>query len=129
MTGDDWRSSLEQFWSDRPTAQAVRAYATTLIAGTIEHRERIDAAIDRVTDKWALDRIGRVERNILRFATHELLFMPEVPPKVAINEAVEVAKKFGSEDSGRFVNGILDAIQKMVELGEMDGDTVGEAQE
>lgn len=106
---------MEHFWRDRPSARAVRSYATDLIAGTIDNMERIDAAISKAADKWALERIGRVERNILRFATHELLFMPDVPGKVAINEAVEVAKKFGSEDSGRFVNGILDAIRDMVE--------------
>jgi len=118
MTGDDWREALEHFWQDRPSARAVRSYATELIAGTIDNMERIDAAISKVADKWALERIGRVERNILRFATHEILFMADVPPKVAINEAVEVAKKFGSEDSGRFVNGILDAIRNTVEQDE-----------
>ena len=122
MTGDDWRESLERFWEDRPSARAVRSYATDLIAGTIDNMERIDAAINKAADKWALERIGRVERNILRFATHELLFMPEVPPKVAINEAVEVAKKFGSEESGRFVNGILDAIRDTVERDGCDTD-------
>ena len=85
--------------------------------------QRIDAAISKVADNWSLQRIGNVERNILRFATHELLFVPDVPPKVAINEAVEVAKKFGSEDSAGFVNGILDAIRKMAESGEIDTDT------
>ena len=129
MTSDDWRNSLEQFWRDRPSTQAVRAYATTLVGGAIENMERIDAAISEVADKWALGRIGSVERNILRLATHELLFMRDVPPKVAINEAVEVAKKFGSEDSGGFVNGILDAIRKMGDVREMDADTAGEVQE
>lgn len=117
-TADDWRESLELFWCDRPSAQAVRRYATALVAGTIENMEFIDEAIRKVTDKWTLERIGSVERNILRFATQEMLFMPEVPPKVAINEAVEVAKKFGSEDSGRFVNGILDGVRRMFERGE-----------
>ena len=119
-TGDDWRESLEQFWRDRPTAKAARAYATALVGGTVENMDRIDAAISKVADNWSLARIGGVERNILRIATHELLFMPDVPPKVAINEAVEVAKKFGSEDSGGFVNGILDAVRKLAESGEID---------
>jgi N utilization substance protein B len=123
ITGEDWRESLEQFWRDRPTAKAARAYATALVGGTVENMQRIDAAISKVADNWSLQRIGNVERNILRFATHELLFVPDVPPKVAINEAVEVAKKFGSEDSAGFVNGILDAIRKMAESGEIDTDT------
>jgi len=118
ITGDDWRESLNHFWRDHPSDREVRSYATDLIAGTIDNMERIDAAIRKVADNWALERIGRVERNILRFATHELLFMPDVPPKVAINEAVEVAKKFGSEEAGRFVNGILDTVRDMVERNE-----------
>ena len=129
VTRDDWRESLDQFWRDRPSARAVRSYATDLIAGTIENMERIDAAISKVADKWALERIGRVERNILRFATHEILYVPEVPPKVAINEAVEVAKKFGAEDSGRFVNGILDAIREMLDRDDIDVEPAGEVQQ
>jgi N utilization substance protein B len=120
MTGDDWRESLEQFWRDRPTAKAARAYATALVRGTVENMDRIDAAISKVAENWSLERIGGVERNILRVATQELLFMPDIPPKVAINEAVDVAKKFGSQDSGGFVNGILDAVRKMAESGEID---------
>jgi len=120
MTGDDWRESLDQFWRDRATAEAARTYATALVGGTVENMDRIDAAISKVADNWSLERIGGVERNILRLAIQELLFMPDVPPKVAINEAVEMAKKFGSEDSGGFVNGILDAVRKMAESGEID---------
>ena len=118
--GDDWQESLDLFWRDRPTAPAARNYATALVTGTIENREQIDSLISRVADKWTLKRIGAVERNILRFATQEMVFMPDVPPKVVINEAVEVAKKFGADEAGRFVNGILDAIKGMLERGEID---------
>jgi len=118
--GDDWQESLDLFWRDRPTAPAARKYGTALVTGTIENREQIDSLISRVADKWTLKRIGAVERNILRFATQEMVFMPDVPPKVVINEAVEVAKKFGADEAGRFVNGILDAIKGMLERGEID---------
>ena len=128
-SSDDWRESLELFWRDRPSAQAVRNYATTLVAGAMQNMERIDAVIGKVADKWALGRMGGVERNILRLAAQEILFMPEVPSKVAINEAVEVAKKFGTEDSGRFVNGILDAIKEMFERDEIDVQPAGQEQE
>lgn len=119
-TGDDWRESLELFWLERPAPQAVRKYTDSLVAGTVENMDRIDAVIRKATDKWALERIGRAERNILRFATQEMLFMPEIPTKVAINEAIEVAKKYGTDESGGFVNGVLDAVRQMFERGEID---------
>jgi N utilization substance protein B len=98
----------------------VRKYATALVTGTVQNMERIDVVISKVADNWTLERMGPVERNVLRLASQELLFMTEVPPKVAINEAVEVAKKFGTADSGRFVNGVLDAVREMFERNEIE---------
>jgi len=128
-TGDDWRESLELFWRDRPSSQVVRKHATALVTGTLQNMERLDAVISEVADKWALERMGAVERNVLRLASQEILFMPEVPPKVTINEAVEVAKKFGTEDSGRFVNGVLDTIREKFESNEIDVQQADQAQE
>jgi N utilization substance protein B len=128
-TGDDWRESLELFWRDRPSSQVVRKHATALVTGTLRNMERIDAVISNVADKWTLERMGGVERNVLRLASQEILFMPDVPPKVAINEAVEVAKKFGTQDSGRFVNGVLDTIREMFERNEIEIQPAGREQE
>ena len=128
-TGEDWRESLELFWREHPSSQAARKYATALVAGTVRNMERIDAVITKVADKWALERMGGVERNVLRLAAQEILFMPEVPPKVAINEAVEVAKKFSTQDSARFVNGVLDTIREMFEQNEIEIQPAGQEQE
>ncbi|MCK4325384.1 transcription antitermination factor NusB, partial [bacterium] len=71
----------------------------------------IDALLRKHADNWDIGRMASVDRNILRFASYELLFLDEIPPKVTINEAIEIAKKYSTQDSGRFVNGILDTIK------------------
>jgi N utilization substance protein B len=89
-----------------PTQPAVD-YATRLVEGVQEHAAQIDDLIDRYADRWAIDRMPVVDKNLLRLGVFELLWMPEVPVAVAINEAVELAKSLSTDDSGRFVNGIL----------------------
>ena len=88
----------------------VRSYARALLAGTLASIDIIDERIAAAALNWKLSRIAPVDRSILRLALFELLESPEVPPKVAINEAIELAKKFSTEQSGAFVNGILDRI-------------------
>ena len=85
-----------------------------LVTGVVQHRDEIDATIQAWSEHWSLERIGLVERNILRFAIYELFFLPDIPPNVTINEAVEVAKQYGTEDAGLFINGILDRIKHEV---------------
>lgn len=85
----------------------VVEYATRLVAGVQEQCAHIDARIARYSDRWALDRMPVVDRNLLRIALFELLWVPDVPVPVVINEAVELAKSLSTEDSGRFINGIL----------------------
>ena len=80
--------------------------------GTREHQQKIDDLIRQFTEHWSLDRMAVVDRNILRQGIYELLWAPDVPPKVTINEALEVAKKFSTQESSRFINGILDRIRK-----------------
>ncbi|OAQ20188.1 transcription antitermination factor NusB [Thermosulfurimonas dismutans] len=92
-----------------PSPEAFR-FARELTEGVIRHLEKIDEVIQRYSEHWRLERMSVTDRNILRLATYELLFRPDIPPKVSINEAVELAKEFGTEDSPAFVNGILDAI-------------------
>jgi len=103
---------LEEFWHLRESAAKTRQFATELIHGVLENHDAIDERIKRVTANYELHRIAAVDRNILRVAIYEMLYTTEVPPVVCINEAIEIAKRFGSEDSGRFVNGILDRLKE-----------------
>lgn len=87
-------------------------YARRLVEGTLDHREEIDAQIRRQAVNWRLERMSAVDRNILRLAVYELLHEDDVPKVVVLDEAIELAKKYGAEDSGRFVNGLLDGLMK-----------------
>lgn len=89
------------------------------VRGVIKNKEKIDALITKYATEWPLDQITIVDRNILRIGAHELLMEDDIPPKVAINEAIEIAKTFGGDSSGKFVNGVLGAMYKY-ELGEED---------
>ena len=86
-------------------------FAEALIAGVQEHKPRIDALISEAAENWRIDRMAAIDRNILRLGAFEMLFCPEVPTKVAINEALELAKRYSTAQSSRFVNGILDRLQ------------------
>jgi N utilization substance protein B len=105
---------LEDFWKGRENKAEpeVREFAEKAVFGTIEHKEDIDRVISEAAQNWGLDRMAVVDRNILRLTTYELLYRDDIPPKVSINEAIEIAKKYGDRDSGKFVNGILDKINK-----------------
>jgi N utilization substance protein B len=85
-------------------------FANVLVRGVEEHRAKIDETIRSVSHHWRLERMTRVDRNILRLAAFELLELPDVPRRVTLNEAIELAKRFGSEGSAGFVNGVLDRI-------------------
>jgi N utilization substance protein B len=89
-------------------------FLKVLVLGVLEHRQELDRLIEQYSENWRLDRINIIERNILRMALFELLHCEEIPPKVTINEAVDLGKRYGSEDSGGFINGILDRIQNEV---------------
>ena len=107
----DAEGVLKEFWLDHPTMPEIQTFADSLVRGTLEHGAEIDRAITSNAAHWSLARIAVVERNILRLAGHELLHRFDIPEKVAINEAIELAKLYGSEESGAFVNGILDQIR------------------
>jgi transcription antitermination protein NusB len=92
----------------------VPAYLTKLVEGVVAHQEELDALIKQHSEHWRLERMAAVDRNLLRLALYELLHQPAIPAKVVINEAVELAKRFGSEESGSFINGILDRIRQHV---------------
>jgi N utilization substance protein B len=105
---------LRAGWTEKMLSLEIRDFTTTLVTGVIEHRDEIDAFIQECSTNWSLERIGLVERNILRLAIYELCFLPEIPPNVTINEAVEVAKKYGTEEAPAFINGILDRVKHAV---------------
>ena len=86
-------------------------FVERIVLGVIEHRQEIDQLIEQYSENWRLDRMNLVDRNILRMATFELLYFEDIPPKVTLNEAIDLGKRYGTEDSGSFINGILDRIQ------------------
>lgn len=88
----------------------TREFAWRLVEGTVEHRSQIDEVIQRVARNWEISRMAVIDRNVLRLAAFELLHCPDIPPKVAINEAIELGKRFSTQNSGAFINGILDKI-------------------
>jgi N utilization substance protein B len=104
--------AVAAFWDDAEAPEAARGYAEHLVELVGTHREEIDAVIARYAENWSLDRMSRVDRNLLRIAVCELFYVPDVPVRVALDEAIEIAKRFGGDDSGRFVNGILDRVAR-----------------
>jgi transcription antitermination protein NusB len=104
-------ADLHGFWQLRTANQATKEFATRVAAGVIAEQVAIDEKISRYTANYELKRISAVDRNILRVAIYEMLFCNDVPPIVAINEAIDIAKKFGTEESGKFVNGVLDRVK------------------
>jgi transcription antitermination protein NusB len=101
-----------EFWARHPVDAEGRQFAASLVRGTKRQQAEIDKRIAECAEHWDIDRMAVVDRNILRLAVYELLFEPGVPGKVAINEAIEIAKKFGTSESSRFVNGVLDRIHR-----------------
>ena len=109
VAASDLDEALTRFWrSFEPVEREVREMAEALVRGVAAHRREIDEVIEGASANWRLDRMAKVDRNVLRLAVHELLHRPDVPAKVVINEAIELGKKYGSESSGAFVNGVLD---------------------
>lgn len=101
-----------EFWQENESPDEVKVFANQLVKGTTEHLEEIDPLIAQHADNWNLKRMAVIDRNILRLGVFELMHMNDAPPKVCINEAIELAKRFGDAESGKFINGILDAIHK-----------------
>ncbi len=108
--GTDVGEALLDFFAHFALSQEGIDFATRLVRGTVSHQPEIDSKIAEHSQKWRLDRMAVVDRNVLRLATYELTYTPELPPKVVLDEWIEVAKRFGTEHSGAFVNGILDSM-------------------
>jgi N utilization substance protein B len=107
------RLGAEEFEEQLPPAEVV-AFAESLVRGVASNLEAIDRTLQKSTQHWRLERMARVDRNILRLAVYELLHDADVPARVVLNEAIDIAKKFGTEESGAFVNGILDRVAQDV---------------
>lgn len=110
VTGDASAKSLALFLSHFEGGVEAKDFARRLIAGVVEHRAEIDRRIEETAENWKLDRIAKVDLVILRLATYELLCCADIPVNVSIDEAIEIAKRFGAADSSMFINGILDKI-------------------
>jgi len=100
-----------------------RDFSRELVFGVCENRKHLDKMIRKASKNWRVERMSRVDRSILRLSAYELLFMDEIPPKVTIDEAVELAKKFGTEESSAFINGILDNIFNNMKTENLDSGT------
>jgi transcription antitermination protein NusB len=103
---------LKVFWEINEAKPEIMEYASHLVKGTLANREKIDSLISGHSSHWKIDRMPATDRNILRIGTYELLEEQTVPPKAVINEAIEIAKKFGTTDSATFINGVLDSIHQ-----------------
>ena len=113
---------LERFCENFSLPQKVRPFFMQLVQGVLAVQEQIDALIERYSKNWKVQRMSCVDRNVMRVAVFEMLYCPDIPPKVSINEAVDVAKKYGTGESGAFINGIVDRIRIAVERGEIETD-------
>jgi N utilization substance protein B len=114
ITKQEAITALGQFQDHFSPNGEADDFMKLLVLGVLEHCEELDRLIQQYSENWRLDRINIIERNILRMALFELLYCEEIPPKVTINEAIDLGKRYGSEDSGGFINGILDRIQNEV---------------
>jgi transcription antitermination protein NusB len=112
---------LGHFWTQFDDQRDVQDFARELVDGVAAHRERIDELLAEAAEHWRLPRLSRVDLNLLRLATFELLCRPDIPAAVTINEAIEIARRFGSEDSPNFVNGVLDHVAAVLGVKEKTG--------
>ena len=106
---------LEHFCGNFCPSKKIQPFFLKLVNGVLGARGELDALIERFSKNWDITRMSGVDRNVMRIAVFELIYCDDIPPKVSINEAVDVGKKFGTEDSGAFINGIMDSIREELE--------------
>jgi transcription antitermination factor NusB len=115
--GDEALLGVDDFLKDEaPDEQEAHEFARQLLSGTLDNQEEIDKAISAAAQNWHLRRMAIVDRNILRMAIYEMLYLKDIPAKVSINEAIEMGKRFSTQQSGAFINGILDRIRRERDL-------------
>jgi N utilization substance protein B len=110
---------LERFCANFAPKPDVRPYFLRLVHGVLRYKTDLDTLIERFSENWSLSRMSGVDRNLMRIAVFEMVWCRDIPAKVSINEAVDIGKKFGTEDSGAFINGIVDSIRAALEKGEI----------
>jgi N utilization substance protein B len=110
---------LQRFCENFAPPQKAWPFFMKLVNGVVESQPQIDGLIERFSKNWRIKRMSCVDRNVMRIAVFEMLYCRDIPPKVSINEAIDVGKKFGTEESGAFINGIVDRIRIAIEKGEI----------
>ncbi|AFM01242.1 MULTISPECIES: transcription antitermination factor NusB [Desulfitobacterium] len=116
MTGEnqDLKPTIHKWAEEFAVPEGSIPFAEELVEGTWTHKEVIDENLEKLSEGWSLSRMANVDRNLLRLASYEILFREDIPGRVTINEAIEIAKRYGSEESGKFINGILDKVVESV---------------
>lgn len=112
LRGREVEGDLDAFLAEEESDRTASEFAALLVRGTLEHQTTIDERIQSVVQNWELGRMAVVDRNVLRLATFELLYRDDIPPKVSINEAIELGKRFSTQNSGGFINGVLDKVKE-----------------
>ncbi len=108
---------IKEYWEGKKVTEKTKDYANWIVRGVVSLKEKIDHIIETSSEHWRLPRMAIVDRNVIRIAVFELLSEPDIPHPVIINEAIEVAKKYSTEEAGQFVNGLLDSIRKRLRKG------------
>ncbi len=116
ITGNDTVTIIQKITNKKSVNKAIKDYAKRLLEETMKNLDTIDKKLKKIIKNWDLNRVAIIDKSILRFATAEILFSSDIPVKVSIDEAVEIAKTYSTENSGRFVNGILDEIARSENL-------------
>ncbi len=116
MSGGDAESVMALFWEGEDVDPDVVSFARTLVAAVREHHERIDELITQASINWKIARMSYVDRNVLRLGVAEFLGCDDIPPMVSINEGIELGKKYGTTESGAFINGILDRVARNLKI-------------
>jgi len=107
---------------DQAGFEEALPFARELFFGVAAHMAELDGLLEKASEHWRLDRMSRVDRNVLRLALYEMLYRPDIPLKVSLNEAIDLGKSYGSEDSGAFINGVLDRIHREISQGRIKVD-------
>ena len=110
ITGDSSMAAVDLFLQHFEGAAKAKEFARRLVSGVVSQRPELDRLIQQSTEHWKMERLAKVDHEILRLAAYEVAFCPDIPDAVSLDEAVEIAKRFGSDDSAAFVNGVLDHI-------------------
>lgn len=115
ITNEDVNEIIRCYWEENKINSDIKDFSEQLVKGTVENIKKIDERLEKTSEHWTLNRMGVIDRNILRMAVQELLYIDDIPVKVTIDEAIEIARKFGTDESAEFVNGLLDKIKNELE--------------